>query len=54
MEEMVKIFEIGKEYSEQQVNEMIHTFHQDHCTIRREMVVLGLLNRNRDRYWVNQ
>ncbi len=54
MEEMVKVFEIGKEYSEQQVNEMIHTFHHDHCTIRREMVVLGLLNRNRDRYWVNK
>ncbi len=54
MDEMVKVFEIGKEYSEQQVNEMIHTFHEDHCTIRREMVVQGLLNRNRDRYWVNK
>ena len=39
-------------YTEQQINEVILTCHEDYCTIRREMIACGKLRRDRDTYFV--
>ncbi len=45
-------FEIGRKYTETEVNEIIHNFHEDHCTIRREMVACGIMDRENELYWL--
>lgn len=40
-------------YAEKEVNEILHTFHEDHCTIRREMIACGLLERDKETYWLS-
>ena len=45
MEEIAKAFERGRNYTEREVNIIIADFHDDFCTIRRELVELGLLTR---------
>ncbi len=54
LREILKTFEIDRKYQETEVNEQIHKFHDDHCTIRREMIAFGMLKRERDVYWVNK
>lgn len=49
--EIAKQFEAERKYSENEVNEIIHRFHDDHCTIRREMVACGILSRENGVYW---
>lgn len=49
--EIAKQFETGKKYTENEVNEIIHNFHEDHCTIRREMVACGIMMRENAIYW---
>ena len=39
-------------YTEQQINEVILAYHEDYCTIRREMIACGQLKRERDTYFV--
>lgn len=51
LEEMVKAFEPGRIYSEREVNLIIADFHDDFCTIRRDMVGENLLERDDARYW---
>lgn len=48
--EIAKAFEKGRDYGEKEVNETIHLFHEDHCTIRREMIACGLMERERETY----
>lgn len=43
-------FEIGRDYPETEVNEIIHRYHEDHCTIRREMIAFGIMSREREIY----
>lgn len=43
-------FEAGKEYDEKMVNEVIHRYHEDHCTIRREMIACGIMTRDGQTY----
>lgn len=50
LEEIVKAFEPGREYSEREVNILIADFHDDFCTIRRDMISEGLLERNKATY----
>ena len=38
LEEMVKSFETGRVYEESEVNEILLRFHEDYCTIRRDMI----------------
>ena len=45
-------FEQGRTYDEKEVNEIIHRFHEDHCTIRREMIACGIMARERETYWL--
>src|SRR6266542_7018910 len=42
---IVKSFDIGKRYSEKQVNEILSRYHDDTATLRRELVGSGLMQR---------
>lgn len=50
--EIAKSFKKGKIYAEKEVDEIIHRFHEDHCTIRREMIGCGLMKRENGKYWI--
>ena len=50
LEEIAKAFEPDKEYSEREVNIIIADFHDDFCTIRRDMISEGLLKRENMKY----
>ncbi|MBQ7921235.1 MAG: metalloregulator ArsR/SmtB family transcription factor [Clostridia bacterium] len=52
--EIGKSFEKGRKYTENEVSEIIHRFHEDHCTIRREMIACGILIREKQTYWLNE
>ena len=45
-------FKVGQTYTENEVNEIIHSFHEDHCTIRREMVACDIMTRENEIYWL--
>lgn len=51
LEEIVQSFEYDRLYSEKEVNLIIADFHDDFCTIRRDMICEGLLERNAEGYW---
>ena len=48
--EILKQFETGREYGEKEVNEIILRYHEDFCTIRREMIAFGMMTRNHEVY----
>ncbi len=45
LEELAKSFEKGRTYSENEVNDILLAFHDDYCTIRRDMISEGILAR---------
>lgn len=45
LEEIAKTFESGRAYDEKEVNEKILKFHDDFCTIRRDMVCEHIMER---------
>ncbi len=45
LEEIAKSFEVHKEYTEKEVNEIILQFHDDFCTIRRDMICEHIMER---------
>ena len=51
LEVIAEAFEFDRMYSEREVNVMIADFHDDFCTIRRDMVGEGLLGRDSTGYW---
>ena len=50
LEEMIKAFEPGCTYEEPEVNEILLRFHEDYCTIRRDMISEKLMERNGTTY----
>jgi len=52
LQEIAKQFEPGRKYEETEVNDIIHRFHDDHCTIRREMIACGIMVRKNEIYWL--
>lgn len=42
---VVRAFDVGKCYSEKQVNEILARYHEDTATLRRELVGFGLMKR---------
>ena len=50
LEEIAKDFEKEKEYPEQEVNDIIMKHHDDYCTIRRDMIAEGIMERNGNTY----
>lgn len=51
LEEIVREFAFDRTYTEREVNIIIADFHDDFCTIRREMIMEGLMARDRQMYW---
>ena len=51
LQEILKEFEDGRKYSEKDVNLIISNFHDDFCTLRREMITEGLMERDGTLYW---
>lgn len=54
LEEISKAFEAGHIYTEREVNLIIADFHDDFCTLRRDMVAEGILERNQEGYWLGK
>ena len=54
LEEILKEFETGKEYDEKEVNEIIEAFHEDYCTLRREMICEHLMKREGSKDYVSE
>lgn len=52
LEEIAKSFSPGRVYTEREVNLIIADYHDDFCTLRRDMVSERLLERNRNGYWL--
>lgn len=50
LEEIAKAFEPGREYDEKEINEVILKFHDDFCTIRRDMVCEHIMEREGSTY----
>ncbi len=50
LEEIAKSFEADRVYEEKEVNEIIERFHADFCTIRRDMISEGIMEREGMRY----
>lgn len=50
LEEIAKKFEHDKSYAEREVNIIIADFHDDFCTIRREMIAFNILERENNIY----
>ena len=50
LEEIAKAFEPGRDYTEREVNLIIADFHDDFCTIRRDMISERLLERDKNIY----
>lgn len=50
LEEIAKAFEIGKAYDEKEVNAKIEEFFDDYCTIRRDMISEGIMERTGTTY----
>lgn len=46
LEEIAKNFEIGKEYDEIEVNQIIENYYEDYCTLRRDMISEKIMNRD--------
>ena len=52
LEEIAKSFEYGKTYTETEVSEIIGQFHDDFCTIRRDMIGEKIMARENGIYWL--
>ena len=50
LEEIAKSFEMGREYTEREINIIIADYHDDFCTIRRDMISEGILTRENMMY----
>jgi ArsR family transcriptional regulator len=50
LEKIARVFEEGKTYTEREVNVILADFHDDFCTLRRELVAQGLMERDRAEY----
>ncbi len=48
--EILLQFEFDREYGEKEVNEIILRYHEDFCTIRREMIAFGMMTRDHEIY----
>jgi DNA-binding HxlR family transcriptional regulator len=46
-----KAFEAGKQYTEKEVNLIIADYHDDFCTLRREMLAEQIMERDGTIYW---
>lgn len=52
LEKLLESFEQGRQYSEKEVNLILADFNDDFCTLRREMIAEGLMERDHGTYWL--
>jgi len=52
LEEIAKKFKFGRQYAEKEVNLLIAEFHDDFCTLRREMICERIMDRAKGYYWL--
>ena len=52
LEEIAKAFEPKRVYTEREVNIIIADFHDDFCTIRRDMISEKIMERENGKYWL--
>lgn len=52
LEEIAKAFQPGRVYTEREVNLIIADFHDDFCTIRRDMIGEKIMERENGTYWL--
>jgi hypothetical protein len=50
---LVKGLEMGKKYTEKEINEYIKKFHDDYATIRRELIIHQFMYRENGIYELN-
>lgn len=50
LEEIAKELELGRPYPERELNQVLLRFHQDYCTLRRDMISEGILHREEGLY----
>lgn len=50
LEEIAKELELGRPYPERELNQVLLRFHQDYCTLRRDMLSEGILRREEGLY----
>ncbi len=50
LEEIARAFEPGRSYTEREVNLILADYHDDFCTLRRDMVAEGILSREQNYY----
>lgn len=50
LEEIAKELELGRPYPEWELNQVLLRFHQDYCTLRRDMISEGILRREEGLY----
>ena len=48
--EIAKELELGRPYPERELNQVLLRFHQDYCTLRRDMISEGILRREEGLY----
>lgn len=48
--EILKKFDLERDYTEKEVNEVILHYHEDFCTIRRELIAFGMMMRDHEIY----
>ena len=48
--QILEQFDFNLEYPEKEVNEIILRYHEDFCTIRREMIAFGMMTRDHEIY----
>ncbi len=51
LEKIVENFDKNRKYTEKEVNIIIADFHDDFCTIRRDLIGFGLMERKDGMYW---
>ncbi|MBE5794235.1 MAG: DUF2087 domain-containing protein [Clostridiales bacterium] len=54
LEKLAESFEGGVRYPEKQVNLILADFHDDFCTLRREMIAEGIMARDKGEYWLRE
>lgn len=54
LEKLAEQFQAGVRYPEKQVNLILADFHDDFCTLRREMIAEGIMARDKGEYWLRE
>ena len=47
---IAEAFAVNRSYTESEVNEILTRYHEDYCTLRREMIACGFLKREHETY----